>query len=78
MRTKNASLRAAIGALLIVSVPGMATAQQRPEGRGRDLDQTMLELTEQLELSEQQAGQIRVPSRSSPIRSRMAPNAERP
>jgi len=37
----------------------MAIAQQRPEGRGQDLDQTMVELTEQLELNEQQAVQIR-------------------
>ena len=59
MRTKSASLRAAIAALLIASVPGMATAQQRSEGRGQDLDQTMVELKEQLELNEQQAVQIR-------------------
>ena len=60
MRTHSTSTRVAIGALLILALPGMAAAQQRPEGRGQDLDQTMEELTEQLELDEQQAGQIRL------------------
>ena len=43
-------------ALMIVALPALAFAQQR---RGPDLDATMVELTEQLELDEDQASQVR-------------------
>ena len=59
MQQTSMSMRVGIAALLIALLPGMAAAQQRSAGRGQDLDQTMVELTEQLELNEEQAGQIR-------------------
>jgi hypothetical protein len=49
-------MRFAISALLVGALPGLALAQQR---RGPDLDDTMAELTEKLELDEGQATQIR-------------------
>lgn len=52
--------RGAVVALLIASLPGMAAAQQRRGGApGQNLDETMVELTDQLNLDEEQAGQIR-------------------
>lgn len=60
MRTKSTFLRRAIAVVLMASFPGMAVAQQRPERPGQNLDETMIALTEQLELDVEQAGQIRV------------------
>lgn len=56
MRPKKLMTRGALTALMIAALPALAFAQQR---RGPDLDATMVELTEQLELDETQAGQIR-------------------
>ncbi|MEE8487071.1 MAG: hypothetical protein V3S56_02795 [Gemmatimonadota bacterium] len=56
MQPGETLIRGAIIALMIVSLPTLAFAQQR---RGPDLDATMVELTEQLELDEGQASQIR-------------------
>ncbi len=56
MQPGETRIRGAIIALMIVSLPTLAFAQQR---RGPDLDATMVELTEQLELDEDQTSQIR-------------------
>ena len=59
MRNKNKAIRVGIAALLFVAMPGMAHAQQRGGGPGQNFDETMSELTEQLDLDDDQASQIR-------------------
>jgi len=56
MRPRSSVVRFAIAGLFAAALPGLAVSQQR---RGPDLDETMAELTEQLELDEGQATQIR-------------------
>jgi len=60
MHLPSKLLSAGLAALMITSFSGMAVAQQRPERPGQNLDETMMALTEQLELDEEQASQIRV------------------
>jgi len=59
MHLQQTTIRVAIAGLLIAILPGMVDAQQRSARPGQDLDQTMVDLTEQLELNEDQASQIR-------------------
>lgn len=59
MQIQRTTIQVAIAGLLIATLPGMVVAQQRSARPGQDLDQTMVALTEQLELNEDQASQIR-------------------
>jgi len=56
MRSRSLPVRLVIVAMFAAALPGLAFGQQR---RGPDLDETMTELTQQLKLTDGQAGQIR-------------------
>lgn len=58
MTVSTLGSRAAIAACLILLLPTIAFGQQR-RGQGRDMDAVIVELTEKLELTEEQAGEIR-------------------
>lgn len=58
MNVRTIGPRAAMAACLVLLLPTIAFGQQR-RGPERDMDAVIVELTEKLELTEQQAGEIR-------------------